>query len=78
MFTIQRRKKMTCEECESIDVTTSLDDMKNEFNKLLCDDCYTDYRRTIQHIFGLKDLFDVDDFFQTHDIQYKEREDEDI
>jgi hypothetical protein len=69
---------MTCEECESIDVTTSLDDMKNEFNKLLCDDCYTDYRRTIQHIFGLKDLFDVDDFFQTHDIQYKEREDEDI
>ena len=69
---------MTCEECESIDVTASLDDMKNEFNKLLCDDCYTDYRRTIQHIFGLKDLFDVDDFFQTHDIQYKEREDEDI
>ena len=30
-------------------------------DKLLCDDCYTEYRRTIQHMFGLKDLFAVDD-----------------
>ena len=52
---------MRCEECEKFDVTASLDDMKNEFNKLLCDDCYTEYRRTIQHMFGLKDLFAVDD-----------------
>ena len=60
---------MICEECK--DVKASLDYMKNEFNKSLCDDCYTDYRKNIQHMFGLKDLFDVDDFFQTHDIKYR-------
>ena len=58
---MKRSKKMTCEECGNKDASASLDDMKNEFNKLLCDDCYTEYRHTLQSMFGLKDLFEVDD-----------------
>ena len=45
-----------CQECKCNSDTTS----SNEFNKNLCDDCYTEYRATIQHMFGLKDLYDVD------------------
>ena len=48
---------MICKECGNKDNTTSL----NEFNKLLCDDCYTEYRHTLQNMFDLKDLFEVDD-----------------
>ena len=48
---------MKCKECENEDDTTS----QNEFNKLLCDDCYTEYRHTLQNMFDLKDLFEVDD-----------------
>ena len=47
---------MVCKECRNEDDTTS----QNEFNKLLCDDCYTEYRINIQHMFSLKDLFEVD------------------
>ena len=52
---------MVCKECENFDDTTS----QNEFNKLLCDDCYTEYRRNIQHMFDLKDLFEVDDLLSS-------------
>ena len=45
-----------CQECKCNSDTTS----NTEFNKNLCDDCYTEYRATIQHMFGLKDLYDVD------------------
>ena len=44
-----------CQECKCNSDTTS----STEFNKNLCDDCYTEYRATIQHMFGLKDLYDV-------------------
>ena len=46
---------MKCEECKN---DTASD---NEFGKLLCDDCYTEYRVTLEHMFNLKDLFRVDD-----------------
>lgn len=45
-----------CQECKC----KSSDVSSTEFNKNLCDDCYTEYRATIQHMFGLKDLYDVD------------------
>jgi hypothetical protein len=46
---------------KNFDVTTS----QNEFNKLLCDDCYTEYRHTLQNMFDLKDLFEVDDLLSS-------------
>ena len=46
-----------CQECKSNNTNVS----GNEFNKNLCDDCYTEYRATIQHLFDLKDLYEVDD-----------------
>jgi hypothetical protein len=49
-----------CQECKCNSDTTS----SNEFNKNLCDDCYTEYRVTIQHMFGLKDLYDVDNLLK--------------
>ena len=49
-----------CQECKCNSDTTS----NNEFNKLLCDDCYTEYRHTIQNMFDLKDLFEVDDLLR--------------
>lgn len=49
-----------CKECKCNSTTTS----DNEFNKNLCDDCYTEYRATIQHMFGLKDLYDVDNLLR--------------
>ena len=49
-----------CEQCEYNCDTTSC----NEFNKNLCDDCYTEYRATIQHMFGLKDLYDVNNLLE--------------
>jgi len=49
-----------CQECKCNSDTTS----SNEFNKNLCDDCYTEYRVTIQHMFGLKDLYDVDNLLR--------------
>ena len=52
---------MVCKECDNFDVTTS----QNEFNKLLCDDCYTEYRHTLQNMFDLKDLFEVDDLLSS-------------
>ena len=33
-----------------------------EFEKFMCDDCYTIERVTVMHQHDLKDLFDVDDF----------------
>ena len=33
-----------------------------EFEKVLCDDCYTTERVTVMHQHNLKDLFEVDDF----------------
>ena len=53
-------ESMMCEECKNNNDATSC----NEFNKTLCDDCYTEYRVTIQHMFGLQNLFDVDDFLK--------------
>ena len=44
-----------CKECKSLGAS------QNEFNKLLCDDCYTEYRVTLGHMFNLKNLFEVDD-----------------
>ena len=49
-----------CQECKR----KSSDVSGNEFNQNLCDDCYTEYRRNIQHMFGLKDLFEVDDLLR--------------
>lgn len=49
-----------CQECKCNSDTTS----NNEFNKNLCDDCYTEYRATIQHMFQLKDLCDVDNLLR--------------
>jgi len=49
-----------CQECKYNSDTTS----SNEFNKNLCDDCYTEYRVTIQHMFGLKDLYDVNNLLR--------------
>tara|TARA_R100000329_G_scaffold46266_1_gene43381 strand:- start:249 stop:422 length:174 start_codon:yes stop_codon:yes gene_type:complete len=49
-----------CEECKCNSTTTS----DNEFNKNLCDDCYTEYRATIQDMFKLKDLYDVDNLLR--------------
>ena len=49
-----------CQECKCNSDTTS----NNEFNKNLCDDCYTEYRVTLQHMFGLKDLYDVDNLLR--------------
>ena len=49
-----------CQECKCNSDTTS----STEFNKNLCDDCYTEYRVTIQHVFGLKDLYDVDNLLR--------------
>lgn len=45
-----------CQECKC-----NSDISNNEFNKNLCDDCYTEYRATLQHMFKLKDLFEVND-----------------
>jgi len=49
-----------CQECKC----KSSDVSGNEFNKNLCDDCYTEYRHTLQHMFDLKDLFEVDDLLR--------------
>ena len=49
-----------CQECKR----KSSDVSGNEFNQNLCDDCYTEYRRNIQHMFGLKDLFEVDNLLR--------------
>lgn len=53
--------KKKCEECENKDDTISM----NEFGKLLCDDCYTEYRVTLEHMFNLKDLFEVNDLLSS-------------
>ena len=55
------KTKIKCEECENKNDTTS----QNEFNKFLCDDCYTEYRVTLEHIFNLKDLFEVDNLLSS-------------
>ena len=46
---------MVCKECKNGEGT------ETEFNKILCDDCYTEYRVTLGHMFDLKDLYEVDD-----------------
>jgi len=53
--------KVKCAECENKNDTISM----NEFNKLLCDDCYTEYRVTLKHMFNLKDLFEVNDLLSS-------------
>ena len=50
-----------CQECKSNNTDNC---SVYEFNKNLCDDCYTEYRVTIQHMFGLKDLYDVDNLLR--------------
>ena len=52
-----------CQECKCNSDISNID-MQNEFNKNLCDDCYTEYRVTLQHMFGLKDLCDVDNLLR--------------
>ncbi len=53
--------KMKCAECENEDDTTS----QNEFKKPLCDDCYSEYRVTLQNMFDLEDLFEVDNLLSS-------------
>lgn len=53
----EEEEQMKCDECKNENDTIS----NNEFNKLLCDDCYTNYRVTLQNMFNLKNLFEVDD-----------------
>ena len=49
---------MKCESCKTKGIKK---DMWSEFNKYLCDDCYTEYRVELQTLFGLKDIYEVDD-----------------
>ena len=46
-----------CQECKCNSNTTS----SNEFNKNLCDDCYSEYRVTIQHMLltAMKDHMEI-------------------
>lgn len=49
--------KFICEECKEDSAEPC-----SEFNKNLCDDCYTEHRVTVEHLFGLDGLQQVDDF----------------
>lgn len=44
-----------CVECNDISAENC-----PEFEKVMCDDCYTIERVTVMHEYNLKDLFEVD------------------
>ncbi len=56
-------KLLTCVECGE----TEAGDCP-EFNKIMCDDCYTVERVTVMHEQGLNNLFEVDEYLNKQDV----------
>lgn len=59
-------KLLTCVECKETGAHST--DCVAEFNKIMCDDCYTEARFVILQEQGLKDLFEVDEYLNKQDV----------
>ena len=56
-------KLLTCVECGE----SGAEDCP-EFNKIMCDDCYTVERVTVMHEQGLNNLFEVNEHLNKQDV----------